>query len=101
MKKVFVLLALMGCLLTTSCITTRSTAQINKVEVGMDKAEIHELLGNPELRNGDTEAEQWVYQKMVGEIAGPEPVFFLVTFNKEGKVVAYDTIKQQRRNLHY
>lgn len=101
MKKIFALLALMGCLLTTSCIATRSTAQINKVEVGMDKAEIRKLLGTPEFKNGDAEAEQWAYQKMVGEIAGPEPVYFLVTFNKEGKVIAYETVRQHHGHLHY
>lgn len=101
MKKIFVLLAIMGCLLTTSCIATRSTAQINKVEVGMDKAEISSLLGTPIMKNADREMEQWGYEKMIGEIAGPEPAYFLVTFNKEGKVIAYETVKQHHGHLRY
>lgn len=101
MKRTFVLLAFAGCMLLTSCVATRSTAKINKVEVGMDKAEIRKLLGTPALKNGDAEAEQWVYRKMVGEIAGPEQVLFLVTFDRDGKVIAYETIKPHRGHMGY
>lgn len=92
MKKKIVLLAIVAGILSTSCIATRSSVQINKVEIGMSKADIKKLLGTPEFKNGDTEGEQWGYHKMIGEIAGPVPVLFLVTFDKEGKVIAYDTM---------
>lgn len=92
MKKKIVLLAIVAGILSTSCIATRSTTHISKVEIGMSKADIKKLLGTPEFKNGDTEGEQWGYHKMIGEIAGPVPVLFLVTFDKEGKVIAYDTM---------
>lgn len=78
----------------TSCITTRSTAKINKVEVGMTKNEISHLLGKPLYKNGDITGEQWGYRKMIGEIAGPEEVIFLVTFDNQGNAVGYETLKE-------
>lgn len=92
MKKKIVLLAIVAGILSTSCIATRSSVQINKVEIGMSKADIKKLLGTPEFKNGDTEGEQWGYHKMIGDVAGPVPILFLVTFDKEGKVIAYDTM---------
>lgn len=92
MKKKILIFAIVAGILSTSCIATRSSVQINKVEIGMSKADIKKLLGTPEFKNGDTEGEQWGYHKMIGEIAGPVPVLFLVTFDKEGKVIAYDTM---------
>lgn len=77
----------------TSCIVTRSTTKINKVKVGMSKTEITQLLGTPVFKNGDTTGEQWGYRKTVGEIAGPEQVVFIVTFDNQGKVVGYETVK--------
>ena len=55
------------------------------------------------FKNGDESGEQWGYHKMIGEIASPEEVLFLVTFDKEGKAIAYDTVKEPHRhhtNLH-
>ena len=94
---IFMLLVMLP--ICTSCIATRSSVQINKVEVGMTKTEIKKLLGSPEFKNGDLEGEQWGYHKMIGEIAGPEPVLFLVTFDKEGKVIAYDTVKEHHHPI--
>ena len=84
----------------TSCIATRSTTKINKVEVGMTKTEVSKLLGTPMFKNGDTTGEQWGYRKMIGEVAGPEPVIFLVTFDNEGKVVGYETLKDHPHYHH-
>lgn len=83
----------------TGCIVTRSSVQINKVEVGMTKTEIKKLLGTPEFKNGDLEGEQWGYHKMIGDVAGPEPILFLVTFDNEGKVIAYDTVKEHHHPI--
>lgn len=94
---IFVFIATMA--ICTSCITTRSSVQINKVEVGMTKTEIKRLLGTPEFKNGNLEGEQWGYHKMIGEVAGPEPVLFLVTFDNEGKVIAYDTVKEHHHPI--
>lgn len=84
-------------MLMSSCITTRTTARINKVNVGMNKNEITQLLGTPMFRYGNSLGEEWGYRKMIGEVAGPEPVLFLVTFDNNGKVVAYQTIKDHVR----
>lgn len=104
MKKTIYLLLLLSLIMSmtmmTSCITTRSSSQINKVEVGMTKKEITALLGTPIFKNGDTGGEQWGYQKMIGEITGPEQVLFLVSFDTAGKVVAYETIKEHPHHLH-
>lgn len=94
---IFILLVTLS--FCTSCIVTRSSVQINKVEVGMTKTEIKKLLGTPEFKNGDLEGEQWGYHKMIGDVAGPEPVLFLVTFDKEGKVIAYDTVKEHHHPI--
>lgn len=98
MKKILFASCIIVSLMMTSCIATRSTTQINKVEVGMTKNDISKLLGTPMFKNGDIMIEQWGYRKMIGEIAGPEEVLFLVTFDNQGKVVGYETIKD---NPHY
>lgn len=92
MKKIFIITLVMTALMTTSCIATRSTTQINKVQVGMSKEEITQLLGKPYFKNGDNAVEQWVYRKMIGEVAEPEEAIFLVNFDKEGRVVGYETV---------
>lgn len=94
MKKLFVISGIFLSLMLTGCMSTRSTVRINKVEVGMTKNEIKKLLGTPVIKNGDATGEQWGYRKMVGEVAGPEEVIFLVTFNEEGTVVGYETVKE-------
>ena len=55
-----------------SCISTRDTVKINKVEMGMTKSDIQKLLGTPLFKNANESGEEWGYRKMVGEIAGPE-----------------------------
>ena len=32
--------------------------------------------------------------KLVGEIAGPESMIFVVTFDNDGKVIAYNSVKE-------
>lgn len=100
MKKLAFVSFIIAALTLTSCIPTRSTMKINKVEVGMTKNEISKLLGTPMFKNGDTTGEQWGYRKMIGEVAGPEPVIFLVTFDNQGKVVSYETMKDQPHYHH-
>ncbi len=65
MKKSFshpLIILLMAITMMTSCVTTRSTSQINKVEVGMTRNE--------------------------------------VTFDPDGKVIAYETIKEHPHHIH-
>ena len=77
----------------SSCISTRDTVNINKVEMGMTKSDIQNLLGTPLFKNANENSEEWGYRKMVGEIAGPESMIFVVTFNNDGKVIAYNSVK--------
>ncbi|MBR5118480.1 MAG: outer membrane protein assembly factor BamE [Muribaculaceae bacterium] len=77
----------------SSCISTRDTVKINKVEMGMTKSDIQNLLGTPLFKNANENSEEWGYRKMVGEIAGPESMIFVVTFNNDGKVIAYNSVK--------
>ena len=84
-----------------SCIATRDSTKINKVEMRMDKSDIQHLLGTPLFKNADETGEQWGYRKIVGEILDSEEMLFLVTFDNDGKVVAYNSVKEfpsHRRN---
>ena len=77
-----------------SCIATRDTTKINKVELGMTKSDIQHLLGTPLFKNADERGEEWGYRKVVGEVIDSEEMLFVVTFDNEGKVVSYNSIKE-------
>ena len=77
-----------------SCVATCDTVKINKVEMGMTKSDIQNLLGTPLFKNANETGEEWGYRKLVGEIAGPESMIFVVTFDNDGKVVAYNSVKE-------
>jgi len=77
-----------------SCIATRDSTKINKVELGMSKGDIQHLLGKPLFKNADETGEQWGYRKVVGEVIDAEEMLFVVTFDSEGKVVAYNSVKE-------
>lgn len=77
-----------------SCIATRDTTRINKVEIGMSKGDIKHLLGTPLFKNANEEVEEWGYRKSVGEIAGSEQMLFIVTFDSDGRVIAYQSVKE-------
>ena len=83
-----------------SCIATRDTTKINKVEMGMTKSDIRHLLGNPLFKNADETGEQWGYRKVVGEIIDAEEMLFVVTFDNDGKVVAYNSVKEFPPHRH-
>ena len=85
----------------SSCISTRDTLKINKVEMGMTKSDIQNLLGTPLFKNANEAGEEWGYRKMVGEIVGPESMIFVVTFDNDGKVVAYNSVKDHPYYHHY
>ena len=89
-----VALILMMNLAFDSCIATRDTTKINKVELGMTKSDIQHLLGTPLFKNADETGEQWGYRKVVGEIIDSEEMLFVVTFDNQGNVVAYNTVKE-------
>ena len=92
-KKHLMIVLMILSLSLSSCISTRDTVRINKVEMGMNKEEIKDLLGKPLFKNANETGEEWGYRKMVGEIAGPEAMLFLVTFDTNGKVIAYNSVK--------
>jgi outer membrane protein assembly factor BamE (lipoprotein component of BamABCDE complex) len=83
-----------------SCIATRDTTKINKVEMGMSKSDIKHLLGTPLFKNADETGEQWGYRKVVGEIIDAEEMLFVVTFDNDGKVVAYNSVKEFPSHRH-
>ena len=76
-----------------SCVSTRSTSKINKIEIGMSKEDIRKLLGNPVYRHAWQDGEQWGYHKQVGEIAGPEQVLLVVSFDGNGRVAQLETMR--------
>ena len=83
-----------------SCIATRDTTKINKVEMGMNKSDIRHLLGKPLFKNADETGEQWGYRKVVGEVIDAEEMLFIVTFDNDGNVVAYNTVKEFPPHRH-
>ena len=83
-----------------SCIATRDTTKINKVEMGMSKSDIQHLLGKPIFKNADETGEQWGYRKVVGEVIDAEEMLFVVTFDNDGKVVAYNSVKEFPPHRH-
>ena len=83
-----------------SCIATRDTTKINKVEMGMSKSDIQHLLGKPLFKNADETGEQWGYRKVVGEVIDAEEMLFVVTFDNDGKVVAYNSVKEFPPHRH-
>ena len=83
-----------------SCIATRDTTKINKVEMGMSKSDIQHLLGKPLFKNADETGEQWGYRKVVGEIIDSEEMLFVVTFDNSGQVVAYNSVKEFPPHRH-
>ena len=96
-----ILLAIALSVSLSSCIATRDTVKINKVEMGMTKSDIQKLLGTPLFKNANESGEEWGYRKLVGEIAGPEQMIFVVTFDNDGKVVAYNSVKDHPHHHHY
>ena len=83
-----------------SCIATRDSTKINKVELGMNKSDIQHLLGTPLFKNADETGEQWGYRKVVGEIIDAEEMLFVVNFDNDGKVVAYNSVKEFPSHRH-
>ena len=83
-----------------SCIATRATTKINKVEMGMNKSDIQHLLGKPLFKNADETGEQWGYRKVVGEVIDAEEMLFVVTFDNGGNVVAYHSAKEFPPHRH-
>ena len=77
-----------------SCIATRDTTKINKVEMGMSKSDIQHLLGTPLFKNADESGEQWGYRKVVGQVIDAEEMLFVVTFDNDGQVIAYNSVKE-------
>lgn len=77
-----------------SCFATRDTTKISKVELGMNKSDIQHLIGNPLFKNADETGEQWGYRKVVGEVIDAEEMLFVVTFDNDGKVVSYNSVKE-------
>ncbi len=103
-KHLFSLLVTLMLMMTgmsvSSCIATRDTTKINKVELGMTKSDIQHLLGTPLFKNADEYGEEWGYRKVVGEIIGSEEMLFIVTFDTEGKVIAYNSVKEHPHFSH-
>ena len=85
---------------TTSCISTRDTVRLNKVELGMNKSNIQHLLGTPLFKNANEQGEKWGYRKYVGEITDSEEMYFIVKFDTNDRVIAYQSVKAPDRNHH-
>ena len=98
MKTITMALVLMMGMATTSCVSTRDTVRINQVELGMDKSDIHKLLGTPLFKNANENGEKWGYRKYVGELADAEEMYFIVKFDANDRVTAYQSVKAPNRH---
>lgn len=99
MKKT--LLVLMLCIMSfglCSCVSTRDAVKVNKVEIGMSKDDIRHLLGTPLFRNANERGEEWGYRKLVGDVTQPEPILFIVTFDVNSRVIAFDSVKDHHHD---
>ena len=98
MKTITMALVLMMDMATTSCVSTRDTVRINQVELGMDKSDIQKLLGTPLFKNANENGEKWGYRKYVGELADAEEMYFIVKFDANDRVIAYQSVKAPNRH---
>ena len=98
MKTITMALVLMMGMATTSCVSTRDTVRINQVELGMDKSDIQKLLGTPLFKNANENGEKWGYRKYVGELADAEEMYFIVKFDANERVIAYQSVKAPNRH---
>ena len=98
MKTITMALVLMMGMATTSCVSTRDTVRINQVELGMDKSDIQKLLGTPLFKNANENGEKWGYRKYVGELADAEEMYFIVKFDANDRVTAYQSVKAPNRH---
>ena len=85
----------------SSCVATRDTTRINKVEVGMNKDDIKHLLGTPLFKNANEDVEEWGYRKTVGEIIDAEEMLFIVTFDSSGMVIGYQSVREHPAFHHH
>lgn len=95
------LMVMMTGMSVSSCIATRDTTKINKVEMGMNKDDIKHLLGTPLFKNADENIEEWGYRKTVGEIIDAEEMLFIVSFDNDGKVIGYQSVKEHPAFHHH
>ena len=103
MKKIRVIslaFLLMIGMVTMSCVSTRDTVRINQIELGMKKNDVKHLLGTPLFKNANKNGEKWGYRKYVGEITDSEEMYFIVKFDTNDKVIAYQSVKAPDRNRH-
>jgi outer membrane protein assembly factor BamE (lipoprotein component of BamABCDE complex) len=103
MKKLLQILLLLSIftLGSSSCVTSRDSVRINQVEIGMNKNDIQQLLGTPLFKNANETGEEWGYRKFVGQLATAEEILFIITFDTDGKVIAYDSIKNYPFHTRY
>lgn len=89
-------------LLLAGCATSRSVKQISRVEIGMSQKKVKRLLGAPEYRSATTENQQWGFKReQSDEVIGIDEVVFLVTFDNNGKVVAFRTMSDADHHSHF
>lgn len=99
MKTMAMMLLIVMSMMVTGCISTRDTVRINRVEIGMGKDDILHLLGTPLFKNANENGEKWGYRKYVGELADSQEMYFIVKFDTNNRVTAYQSIKAPVR--HY
>ncbi|MBW8039450.1 MAG: outer membrane protein assembly factor BamE [Planctomycetes bacterium] len=84
MKKIFVIQML--CLTMSGCYAINRD-NLNKIEIGMSREQVREIMGKPRIREADKDQERWLYhteRSMVYTIA-----LTPVVFNKDGKVIGW------------
>lgn len=89
-------LLLIALLLVTAC-ATDSLSQFSKVQDGMDKDQVLEILGNPQRTEKQSGADKWGYRYFSGENKETQTLKYVRFIN--GKVVSFGDDQEEQERL--
>lgn len=53
------------------------------------------------FKNANEDIEEWGYRKTVGEIIDAEEMLFIVSFDSDGRVIGYQSVKEHPAIRHH
>ena len=76
------------CDLDRSCVAQRNRNNLNKIEIGMSKVEVREIMGKPHQREASELMEWWLYLTNHSAYVSDSERFVPVVF-KDGKLAGW------------